>query len=301
MWQKMMMAVLVVTLIGAGVVAVLDAQGRAAGTDVPATEQAAILPTPTPQPTATGSGAGQRVQGQNSAGVTAEQQLNQSADNVGAAWSAAGAITEIGDAGMTLALDDGSQVYVELGPSFYWQAQGSLAPGEVVTVDGFFNGEQVHAANVSKPDGVVLALRSATGQPLWSGAASSAGGVTAEAGATHGGQGGTGQVQVAPEDWVAVEAQVVAVNRNGLTIQTAEGETMALAFGNARFWQDQAVQFAVGDVITVQGFWQDGQFQTGQVLKLATGERLLLRDPNGRPLWGGPGRQGGRSATPSNG
>jgi hypothetical protein len=37
------------------------------------------------------------------------------------------------------------------------------------------------------------------------------------------------------------------------------------------------------------------------VTNTTTGERLLLRDPNGRPLWGGPGRQGGRSAAPSNG
>ncbi|MEI2776458.1 MAG: hypothetical protein V9G19_10900 [Tetrasphaera sp.] len=140
----------------------------------------------------------------------------------------------------------------------------------------------------------MLALRSATGQPLWSGGASS-GAAGTDASATHGGQGGaTGQVQVAPEDWETLAATVVAVNRNGLTIETAAGEVLALTFGNARFWQEQAVQFTAGDAVEVKGFWQDGQFQTGQVTNTTTGERLLLRDPNGRPLWGGPGRQGGQ-------
>ena len=301
MWQKIMIAVLVVTLIGAGVVAVLDAQGRAVATDEPAA-QALHLPTPTPQSAAmSGNGQPQRGQGQNgAAGAPVEQQLNQAVDSVGAAWSDTGTIVEIGDAGLTLALADSTQIYVELGPSFYWQAQGALAPGETVTIDGFFNGEQYHAANVSKRDGAMLALRSATGQPLWSGGASS-GAAGADASATHGGQGGAGQVQVAPEDWETLAAKVVAVNRNGLTIETSAGEVLALTFGNARFWQEQAVQFIAGDAVEVKGFWQDGQFQTGQVTNTATGKRLLLRDPNGRPLWGGPGRQGGRSAAPSNG
>ena len=301
MWQKIVIAALVVTLIGAGVVAVLDAQGRAAATDEPA-EQAIHLPTPTPQPAAmNGASQAQRGQGQHdAAGAPVEQQLNQAVATVGEPWSATGEIVEIGDAGLTLALADGAPIYVELGPSFYWQAQGALAPGETVAIDGFFNGEQYHAANVSKLDGVVLALRSATGQPLWSGGASG-GAAGAEAGATQGGQGGAGQVQVAPEDWETLAATVVAVNRNGLTIETATGEVLALTFGNARFWQEQAVQFTAGDAVEVKGFWQDGQFQTGQVTNTTTGERLLLRDPNGRPLWGGPGRQGGRSAAPTNG
>ena len=305
MWQKIVIAALVMTLIGAGVAAVLDAQGRAAATDELAaqtTEQAILLPTPTPQPAAmSGNGQAQRGQGQNgAAGAPVEQQLNQAVDTVGAAWSDTGTIVEIGDAGLTLALADSTQIYVELGPSFYWQAQGALAPGETVTIDGFFNGEQYHAANVSKNDGAMLALRSTTGQPLWSGGASS-GAAGTDATATHGGQGGAGQVQVTPEDWETLAAKVVAVNRNGLTIETSAGEVLALTFGNARFWQEQAVQFIAGDAVEVKGFWQDGQFQTGQVTNTTSGERLLLRDPNGRPLWGGPGRQGGRSAAPSNG
>ncbi len=289
MWKKAIVAVLVLTIAAAVVVAVIDNLPSASAAGQPTADATAV-------PAATGSrfgaggqgagqAAGQHGQGNQGSGAAVQQQLNQSVDNVGEAWTATVTVAELGDVGMTATLEDGTPLYIELGPSFFWQEQGTLEPGDVVTVDGFYNGDQYHAASITKADGTLLALRSETGQPLWSGGASGAGGA---------GHGGTGEVQIAPEDWVTIGATVLTVNRNGLTIQMADGETLVLSFGKATFWQEQAVQFAAGDTITVRGFWQDGQFQTGQVTKLGTGERLLLRDPNGRPLWGGPGRQGGK-------
>jgi hypothetical protein len=307
MWKKMIVAVLVLTVAAATVMAAIEVQGNAAAAAATQTAVATQAATPT---TGAGNGnAGQgKQQGQNTGdGAAVQQQQNQSVDNVGEPWSATATIAELGDVGMTVTLEDGSPVYVELGPSFYWQGQGTLAVGDAITIDGFYNGDQYHAASITQADGTVLALRSEAGQPLWSGGASNGGG------SSHSSQGagGTGQeVQIAPEDWVTMTATVATVNRNGLTIETADGEVMVLSFGRADFWQEQAVQFAEGDAIEVQGFWQDGQFQTGQVTKTATGERLLLRDPNGRPLWGGPGRNGGQGgnggqgqghATPTNG
>ncbi len=290
MWKKAIVAVLVLTIAAAVVVAVIDNMPSALAAGQPAADA-------TPMPAASGNqfggggqGAGQHGQSNQGSGAAVQQQLNQSVDNVGEAWTAAVTVVELGDVGMNGTLEDGTPLYIELGPSFFWQEQGTLAPGDVVTVDGFYNGDQYHAASITKTDGTLLALRSETGQPLWSGGASNTGG------AQHGDQanGGTGEVQIAPEDWVTLDATVLTVNRNGLTIQSADGETLALSFGKASFWQEQAVQFAAGDAVSIQGFWQDGQFQTGQVTKVETGERILLRDPNGRPLWGGPGRQGGK-------
>jgi hypothetical protein len=47
--------------------------------------------------------------------------------------------------------------------------------------------------------------------------------------------------------------------------------------------------------VTVLGFSSEGEgFQAGQVNNDTTGEVLMLRDPNGRPLWAGQGQgQGG--------
>lgn len=294
MWKKAIVVVLVLTIVAAVVVAVIDNLPSASAADQPVADATAVPAATGNRFGAGGQGAdqatGQHGQDNQGSGAAVQQQLNQSVDNVGEAWTATVTVVELGDVGMNGTLEDGTPLYIELGPSFFWQEQGTLAPGDVVTVDGFYNGDQYHAASITKADGTLLALRSETGQPLWSGGASNTGG------AQHGDQanGGTGEVQIAPEDWVTLDATVLTVNRNGLTIQSADGETLALSFGKASFWQEQAVQFAAGDAVSIQGFWQDGQFQTGQVTKVETGERLLLRDPNGRPLWGGPGRQGGQ-------
>ncbi len=190
-------------------------------------------------------------------------------------------ILELTTVGMSLALEDGSEVYVELGSPEYWQAQGvKLNSGARVTVDGFFNGTDYHARTVTTSDGAVLALRNEAGQPLWSGGG----------GNGSGANGGQGQVQIPADQWVTVEGTVSALTNNGLVIQTADAQTMTISFGRADFWQTQAVTFAIGDAISMLGFWQGNQFSAGQVTKTATDERILLRDPNGRPLWAGPGR-----------
>ncbi len=191
---------------------------------------------------------------------------------------------------MTLTLGDGSQIFVELGPSHYWQNQAvTLAVGETVTVEGFYNGDQYHAATVTKMDGSILAVRTADGLPLWSGGSS--GGTNSQNGTAN----GTDAAQVAAEDWITLNGTVTATTASSLTVQTQAGETLALQLGEPSFMQQQGIAFAPGDEITVLGFWQDTMFRAGEITKLATGERLMLLDPNGRPLWGGPGRAGNRS------
>lgn len=218
----------------------------------------------------------------------------QALDMVGDPWIATGTITAFDTAGVTLALSDGSPIYVELGPSHYWQAQPvTLAVGDVVTVTGFYNGDQYHAATVTKADGSQLIVRTVDGLPLWSGGASSG---QNQQGAANGTATRQGEPQVAPEDWVTLNATVTAVNRSTLTVQTEAGETLSLQLGQASFIQSQGVTFAVGDALSVTGYWQGTTFRAGDITKLATGERVMLLDPNGRPLWGGPGRAGAQGA-----
>jgi hypothetical protein len=309
MWKKIIVAVLVVTVAAATVMAAIEVQGNAAAAAATQTAVATQAATPT---TGAGNGnAGQgKQQGQNTGdGAAVQQQQNQSVDNVGEPWSATGTIAELGDVGMTVTLEDGSPVYVELGPSFYWQGQGTLAVGDDDHDRRLLQRRPI-PRRVDHPG-------------RWHGAGAALGGgsaavvgrrVEAAAGTSHGSQGagGTGQeVQIAPEDWVTMTATVATVNRNGLTIETADGEVMVLSFGNGpTSGRSRPYSLPKATLSRCKGFWQDGQFQTGQVTKTATGERLLLRDPNGRPLWGGPGRNGGQGgnggqgqghATPTNG
>jgi hypothetical protein len=315
MLQKMIVGFLMLTVVGAAGVGIYDSSRSSSAADanpllassdpvVAPVEQAAPQIELTATPTVEPAMADTTTQSQQQ---PVQQQLQQATDMVGDPWMAQGTIVAFDTAGMTLAIADSAQIYVELGPPHYWQAQGvTLAVGEVVTVDGFYNGDQYHAATVTKADGSQLVVRTAEGLPLWSGGASNnqtatngqGGSAGQQSGNGNSGQGGNGnsaglgQTQVALEDWITLDATVVSQVVNGLTVQTQAGEVLTFQLGQARFVDGQAVTFAAGDAIQVRGFWQGATFRPGEIVKLATGERLMLLDPNGRPLWGGPGRAG---------
>ncbi|MBN1565651.1 MAG: hypothetical protein JXA10_17530, partial [Anaerolineae bacterium] len=227
-----------------------------------------------------------------------EQQI-QAASTVGETWQDTGIITALEANGMILQIADGSEIYVELGPSQYWQGLGvTLAVGEKVTVEGFYNGTQYHSATVTKADGSQMALRTADGQPLWSGGSSSShtsDTASSAGGNTNGnanGNGNAAEPAVSAEDWVTIEGVVSTINAQQLTMQAQTGELLDLQLGSADFMAEQGISFATGDPISVLGFWQGDVFNAGEITKTQTGERLMLLDPNGRPLWAGPGRAG---------
>ncbi|MFN8529795.1 MAG: hypothetical protein U0670_14415 [Anaerolineae bacterium] len=264
MVKKLIVGLLLITVIGSVGIAILSQPNTLT------TDTAAVTATHIPQGGQNGQG------GQPEA---SREPVNAAASSVGDMWSGSGTILELTAVGMTLQLTDGSEVFVELGPESYWSAQGvTLLAGAQVTVDGFFNGTDYHARAVTTSGGAVLTVRDAAGSPLWSG------------GNSGGSNGGQGEVQIPADQWVTVEGTVTALTNNGLILQMSDGTALTVSFGRADFWPQQTVTFAVGDAISMLGFWQGEQFSPGQVTKTATGERILLRDPNGRPLWAGPGR-----------
>ncbi len=227
--------------------------------------------------------------GSNGTGTGQQQSLQ----SVGDPWTGIGTITSLDTTGMTLTLADNTSVYVELGPSSYWQSQGvTLAVDDHVTVQGFFNGDQYHAAQVTTVEGTTLRVRTESGQPLWSGSSGEQNGQ---------GSTGQGQVQVPADQWVTITGTITVVNTNSLTIQSIDDAVITVQLGRQDFIQGQSVVFTVGDNAEVLGFWQNEQFQAGQITNTTTSQRLLLRDPNGRPLWGGPGRSGSGGQGTGNG
>jgi hypothetical protein len=275
MFKKIFIAVLVLTVGGAFVLSLATAPQAVSvsAQDVNAT---------------TSANQGNR---QNAGSGPVQQQ--QSTQNVGDPWVGIGTITALDSTGLMLKLADGSSVYVELGPSSYWQSQGiTLAVDDPVTVQGFSNGGQYHAASVTTASGETLQVRNPSGQPLWSGSNGS-----------QNGQGGTGQnaEQIPADQWVTLTGTVTAVNASSLTVQSSDKASVIVQLGRQSFVQEQNIAFNIGDEVEVQGFWQNDQFQAGQINDTTTGQRLMLRDPNGRPLWGGPGRNGGGTTGQGNG
>jgi hypothetical protein len=226
--------------------------------------------------------------------TTADLQQVSQGPQVGEPWMASGIIASLDGVGFDLVREgSGETIYVELGPTAYWQSQGvSLNAGESVAVEGFTQDGLYHAAVVTKSDGSQIIVRDlSTGQPLWSGGARNS-----QAQAGNGLQDGSRtpqpQVQVSPEDWITIEGTVTAVAQNNLTIQTIDGTTLALQLGQASFTAEQGVAFAAGDLVKVIGYDQNGRFRAGEIDNLTQGGRLMLLDPNGRPLWAGLGSSG---------
>ncbi|MBN2304387.1 MAG: hypothetical protein JXQ72_07930 [Anaerolineae bacterium] len=297
MTQKMVVGLLILTVIGAVAIGLYDASQSddPVGTELLALETGETLPaenmlsvTPT-QAAADPAVSEPAVAADPAASTDPAQpvQQQQAINQVGDPWQDSGLITAFDTNGMFFTGTLSGDIYVELGPNNFWQQQPvPLAVSDIVRVEGFFNGEQYHAATVIKADGTQLALRTAEGLPLWSG------GSNGNSNGEQNQQGQDAQVQVEPVDWITLEGAVTAFSGNMLTMQTLDAQIFDLQLGQASFMAEQGITFAVGDEITVLGYWQGTLFKAGEITKTATGERLMLLDPNGRPLWGGPGRSG---------
>ena len=214
---------------------------------------------------------------------TTQEPVIQAQTTMGDPWQMDGTISMMDDVGLTLSTTEGD-FYVELGPSTYWQTQGvTLAIGDPITVDGFYNGQQVHARIVTS-NNAQLTIRTESGQPMWSGGASNG---NSDA--------GSAQVQGEPIDWVTYTGTIGSVSNGNVTLNVDDGTVLPLQMGQPQFWQGQGVTLNVNDPVEVLGFWSGTQFMVGDVRKTETGETIMIRDPNGRQLWGGPGRTGSGS------
>lgn len=223
-------------------------------------------------------------------------------DMVGEPWDGAGVIVSLDDNGMTVVMEDGTETYVELGPPFAWQEMISMQAGDQVRVDGFFNGEQVHARIVTLANGESLELRTETGAPLWSGG-SNGNGANGENGAASGVADGTHSPtpQVSVDEWITYVGTLDWVGNGQMTMTTTDGESISFQVGQPRFFESQGVTFTADDSVEVLGYWQGESFQAGQIMNTDTNELVMLRDPNGRPLWAGPGANGSGGTGNGNG
>jgi hypothetical protein len=281
MLKKIILGAILVTVIGAGGTAL------AYGVTTQDTEAAADIPAPlaNEQTADNAPVGGQAAQNGAAEPAVAAQEM------MGEPWQADGTIAKIDDYGFQYALQNGETVYIELGPPDYWQNQGvELQVGQAVSVDGTINDGMIHASQVMLADGQMLQVRDENGQPLWSGGASNAQG-------QNGVQDGTGdhtpnpQAQV--DEWVTISGTLMSFQGGNMTMSTTDGEIITFKTGQPRFFADQGITFNTGDEIVVVGFYEGAEFMAGDITQVSTGLRVMLRDPNGRPLWAGPGNSNG--------
>lgn len=278
MLKKIVIGLLVVTVIGAG-----GAAFAYQASQVDTESISTTTPTPLYQGNGNGTaGQGERQQGEPAAAAEGLQ---------GQPYQETGTITEIDDYGFQFSYQNGESAYIELGPPDYWRNQGvELQPGQSATVIGSINDDDmIHATQVVLSDGQTLQLRSESGQPMWSGGAdASRGQGTGSADGDH-----VPNPQAQVDEWVTLEGTLISFQGGNMTMSTSKGEIIAFQTGQPRFFAEQGVTFQVGDEILVIGFYENDQFMAGDITQVSTGLRVMLRDPNGRPLWAGPGNGNG--------
>ncbi|MBL7202128.1 MAG: hypothetical protein ISS56_18460 [Anaerolineae bacterium] len=125
---------------------------------------------------------------------------------------------------------------------------------------------------------------------------SRAGQVSAEqGGGSARGQGQALQSQPEPQadhsDWQTIQGTVLETSE--LVIETAEGQTLQVGLGPSHYREGQGFVLEVGETVRVSGYYENEEFKAGQVVKLATGESITLRDADGRPMWAGRSRRSG--------
>lgn len=74
-----------------------------------------------------------------------------------------------------------------------------------------------------------------------------------------------------------------------ILVRTVEGDEVLVGLGQAWYREQAGFAIAVGDEVTVVGFYEDGEFKAATVENSTTGAAITLRDATGRPAWAGQG------------
>ena len=224
--------------------------------------------------------------------------------------------------------EDGQEIKVGTGPG-YMEAQGfTLQEGERVTVRGYWEDEELKATVVTRlRDGGSISLRDAAGHPAWAGSgkraterqateagaaqapgtgapALGAGGQALDGGEQGQGQGrgqggfgnqapsqaGVGQAQVS--EWVTLQGTVVQVDANALVVDADSGSLVTVENRPWWFAQQQGFAASVDDEVTLTGFYENDEFEVGELDNATNGVVVEIREESGRPKWAGRGRRG---------
>lgn len=93
--------------------------------------------------------------------------------------------------------------------------------------------------------------------------------------------------------WLQFEGAVSSVDADALTVNLDSGELILVEGRAWSFTQEMGFTAEAGDRVALDGFFEDGDFEVGELTNLTSGQKVLLREASGRPLWAGRGRRAG--------
>lgn len=257
--------------------------------------------------TETTDGAADRGQGQGrnqTARAGNERQAGAQSERVAEWQTVEGSVISAGSQAMVVELVDGRQLLVEGQPWLYAQTQVfSPQVGHQLVMEIFEEDGELKPGRIDNlSNGETVTLRLENGQPMWALSLQNDRGLANGRGQGQGqGNGGRGQGNTSGEqtggglsttDALTYQGIAVTVNGTELVID-ADANGLVLVEGRAwTYAQEQGMDAQVGHTIIITGFVEDGEFKAISLENLTTGQRIAVRDANGRPLWSG-GRRGG--------
>jgi hypothetical protein len=212
---------------------------------------------------------------------------------------------------MVIMTDEGQEITVGTGPGYMEEQGFVLQAGERVQVLGYWEDDELKAAQLTRlQDGQTITLRDQLGRPAWAGngnratdqQVTTAWGGRFSSGESRGsgydGEGrtdapgdgtGTGQAQV--DEWLTHSGTVTGIDASLLAVQLDSGELVEMIGRPWSFAQEQGFTAQVGDRLALVGFYENDDFEVGQIDNVTTGLSVVIRDEGGRPLWAGRGRR----------
>jgi len=94
--------------------------------------------------------------------------------------------------------------------------------------------------------------------------------------------------------WTTLQGNVIGVSQFAMSVQTPTGEKVIIENRPWSFALEQGFTAKVGDQLKMNGFYQNGLFEIGQMQNLTNGSAVQVRDQSGRPGWAGRGNSGER-------
>lgn len=186
---------------------------------------------------------------------------------------------------------------IVLGPYSYLDALGfAIEVGDDVTVDAFasllYDNLLVAVSVENLTSGTAIQLRDESGRPVWTATRGGGGGRQAAMGG-WGPCGGLPNVAAAQEFSGTVAEVSAGAGRRHPEITLGDGTVFAA--GPYRVWLETGFSLAVGDTVSIVAFpcsVEDGKWVVMRIVKLVTGEELILRDDTGIPVRGTGWRSG---------
>ncbi len=86
--------------------------------------------------------------------------------------------------------------------------------------------------------------------------------------------------------WEQIQGIVTEMDHD-LMIKTTDGTEILVGLGPETYREQESFILTVGDEVIINGYEEDGEFKASVVENLTSGERIILRDEAGRPMWGG--------------